>query len=103
MKQLADQYGADALVVVFGLNELANLRIMATTFRSGDPSYAGALGGVALGLASYHILELRDEIPPEVWREEMAMKELEIGEPREAEIHAALAAIRGEAAAASGG
>jgi betaine reductase len=67
-------------VVVFGLNELFNLRIMATTFRAGDPSFAGALGGIALNLDSYHIFELKDEIPPAVWEEEMAFKELEVAD-----------------------
>jgi betaine reductase len=65
-------------VLVFGLNEPGNLRIMATTFKEGDPSYAGALGGIALGLKSYHIFELKDEIPPEVWEKEMSFKELEV-------------------------
>ena len=51
---------------------------MATTFRDGDPSYAGALGGVALGLKSYHIFELKDEIPADVWEREMSFKELEV-------------------------
>ena len=64
-------------MVVFGLNEPGNLRIMATTFKEGDPSFAGALGGVALGLCSYHIFELKDEIPEDVWAEEMAIEELE--------------------------
>jgi betaine reductase len=64
--------------VVFGLNELFNLRIMATTFKVGDPSFAGALGGTALDLDSYHIFELKEEIPPAVWEEEMAFKELEV-------------------------
>ena len=64
-------------MIVFGLNELGNLRIMATTFKEGDPSFAGALGGVALGLKSYHIFELKDEVPPEVWEKEMAIKELQ--------------------------
>ena len=63
---------------MFGLNELFNLRIMATTFKLGDPSFAGALGGIALELDSYHIFELKDEIPPAVWEEEMAFKELEV-------------------------
>jgi hypothetical protein len=63
---------------VFGLNEPGNLRIMATTFKSGDPGYAGVLGGVALGLPSYHIFELKDQIPPDVWEREMAFKELEV-------------------------
>ena len=58
---------------------------MGTTFRDGDPSYAGPLGGVALGLRSYHIFELRDEVPTDVWMEQMAMEELEIeDEQREA-------------------
>ena len=52
---------------MFGLNEPGNLRIMATTFKEGDPGYAGVLGGVALGLPSYHIFELKEEIPAEVW------------------------------------
>jgi hypothetical protein len=65
-------------VLVFGLNQPFNLRIMATTFRDGDPSYAGPLGGIALGLPSYHIFELKDEIPEDVWEREMAFKELEI-------------------------
>jgi betaine reductase len=63
---------------VLGLNEPENLRILATTFKDGDPSYAGPLAGVALGLKSYHIFELKAEIPDDVWSAEMAMKELEV-------------------------
>ena len=63
---------------MLGLNEPMNLRIMATTFKDGDPSFAGPLAGIALGIPSYHILELEDEIPERVWNEQMAMKELEI-------------------------
>lgn len=51
---------------------------MAATFKEGDPSYAGALGGVALGLKSYHVFELKDEVPEEVWDSEMAIKELQV-------------------------
>jgi len=81
---------------VFGLNELFNLRIMATTFKEGDPSFAGALGGVALGLPSYHIFELKDEIPPEVWEREMAFKELEVEEEQAQKICALMREIRGD-------
>ena len=94
MKKLADQYGADALVVVFGLNEPANLRIMATTFKQGDPSYAGALGGIALGLESYHIFELKDEIPEDAWAEEMTFEELEAGDELIEEICQTMRDIR---------
>jgi hypothetical protein len=81
---------------VFGLNQPLNLRVMATTFRDGDPSYAGALGGVALGLKSYHIFELKDEIPEDVWEREMAFKELEVEDELIAQIIATMREIRGE-------
>jgi hypothetical protein len=81
---------------VFGLNELANLRIMATTFKDGDPSFAGALGGVALGLKSYHIFELKDAIPPDVWAAEMAFKELEVEDELIARLCQTLKEIRGD-------
>jgi len=83
-------------VVVFGLNELANLRIMASTFKDGDPSYAGALGGIALGLKSYHIFELKDEIPADVWEAEMAFKELEVEDELIEKLCTALREIRGD-------
>ena len=94
MKRLAEEHGTDDLIVVFGVNEPANLRIMASTFKDGDPSYAGALGGVALGLPSYHILELKDEVPEAVWQEQMAMKELEIEDEVESAIRATLEQVR---------
>jgi betaine reductase len=81
-------------VVVFGLNEVPNLRIMATTFKEGDPSYAGALGGIPLGLASYHIFELKDEIPADVWSREMAIEELEVEDELIEEICATMREIR---------
>jgi hypothetical protein len=84
------------LVLVFGLNELGNLRIMATTFKEGDPSYAGALGGIALGLKSYHIFELKDEIPEDVWAKEMAFKELEVEDALIEKICRLMQDIRGD-------
>ncbi|NNC65186.1 MAG: hypothetical protein HKN84_10405 [Gammaproteobacteria bacterium] len=96
MKSLADKHGADQLVLVFGLNQLFNLRIMATTFRDGDPSYAGALGGVALGLRSYHIFELKDEIPEDVWEREMAFNELEVEDEQIEQICATMREIRAD-------
>jgi len=53
---------------------------MTRTFKSGDPSYAGPLAGVTLGLDSYHILELKEYIPKDVWEKEMTLYELEIEE-----------------------
>jgi len=83
-------------VLVFGLNQPFNLRVMATTFKDGDPSFAGALGGVALGLKSYHIFELRDEIPADIWEQEMAFKELEVEDELIEQICATMREIRGD-------
>ena len=83
-------------MVVFGLNEPANLRIMATTFKEGDPSFAGALGGIALGLKSYHIFELKSEIPPDTWASEMAVEELQAEDELIEEIRATMREVRGE-------
>ena len=80
VKSLAEKYGTDSLIVVLGINQPPTLQIMSRTFKSGDPSYAGSLAGVSLGLESYHILELKEQIPGEVWEAEMAMYELEIEE-----------------------
>ncbi len=83
-------------MLVFGLNQIFNLRVMATTFKDGDPSYAGALGGIALGLKSYHIFELKDEIPEAVWEQEMAFKELEVEDELVEQICSMMREIRGE-------
>lgn len=94
MKALAEQFGADELVLVLGLNQPFTLRILASTFKDGDPSYAGPLGGIALGLASYHVFELKDEVPPEVWEREMAFKELEMEEEEIEKICSLMSEIR---------
>ena len=83
-------------MIVFGLNELGNLRIMATTFKEGDPSFAGALGGIALGLKSYHIFELKSEIPADTWESEMAIEELEIEDALLEKICKTMREVRGE-------
>jgi hypothetical protein len=82
--------------VVFGLNEPDNLRIMATTFKEGDPSYAGVLGGIALGLPSYHIFELKSEIPEDAWNEEMEFEELRTEDELIDEICETMRTVRGE-------
>ena len=82
--------------MVVGINQPGALAIMAQTFRSGDPSYAGPLAGVALGLTTYHIMELKNEIPATVWEEEMAIYELELEEESRATIVRVLREGRGE-------
>ncbi len=45
---------------------------------SGDPSWAGPLAGVALGLPVYHIMEpeMKAQIEPAVYKEHLALMEI---------------------------
>jgi hypothetical protein len=96
VKELADKHGNKDLIIVFGLNQPFTLRTMGVTFQDGDPSFSGSLGGVALGLKSYHILELKDQIPEDVWEEEMGMKEFEIEDDLVDNILKTMKDVRGE-------
>src|SRR6266545_1569362 len=63
IKQVVEQAGADDVIAVLGANSAAAVEMTAITLKSGDPSYAGPLTGIALGIPSYHILE--SEIGPD--------------------------------------
>jgi betaine reductase len=75
IKRLADEHGADALIVLLGAPDAESAGIAAETVVLGDPSWAGPLAGVQLGLPVYHILEdeARDAIPPEVWEDQVGL------------------------------
>ncbi len=78
IKRLADEYGADRLVVVLGAADVEGVEISAETLTTGDPSFVGPLANVQLGLKVYHILEpeLKECIPQEVFREKLGIFEL---------------------------
>ena len=70
-----DQEGKDNLIVVLGASDLEGAEISAETVTVGDPSFAGPLAGVPLGLPVYHILEpeLRQFIPEPVYEENIGI------------------------------
>jgi glycine/sarcosine/betaine reductase complex component A len=75
IKRLADEHGADSLLVLLGAPDAESAGIAAETVVLGDPSWAGPLAGVQLGLPVYHILEdeARDAIPTEVWEDQVGL------------------------------
>ncbi len=75
IKRLVDQHGADTLLVLLGAPDAESAGIAAETVVLGDPSWAGPLAGVQLGLPVYHILEdqVRDSIPGDVWEEQVGL------------------------------
>lgn len=76
IKDLAEKYGKDELVVVLGGGEAEASGPAAETVSAGDPTFAGPLAGVPLGLKAYHIFELKDEIDPAVYEEQVSMMEM---------------------------
>ncbi len=76
IKELAEKHSAEDLVVIIGGAEAEASGLAAETVTAGDPTYAGALAGVSLGLAVYHIFELKDEIDEEIWDEQISMMEM---------------------------
>ena len=75
IKRLADEHGADQLLVLLGAPDAESAEIAAETVVLGDPTYAGALAEVQLGLPVYHVLEdeVRSQIDDEVWEEQVGV------------------------------
>lgn len=76
IKELAEKYGKDDLIVVLGGAEAEASGLAAETVSAGDPTYAGPLAGVPLGLKAYHMLELKDDVDAEVYENQIAMMEM---------------------------
>ena len=78
VKDFADEYGAENLVVVLGAAEGEAAGLAAETVTAGDPTFAGPLTGVQLGLTTYHVCEpvLKEEFDPAVYDEQVGMMEM---------------------------
>jgi len=71
IKRLAEELGKENLIVLLGASDIEGAEIAAETLTHGDPSFAGPLAGVPLGLPIYHILEpeVRAAVPEDVYEE----------------------------------
>ena len=78
VKDLTEKYGAENVVVILGGAEAESAGLSAETVAAGDPTYAGPLAGVALGLATYHVVEpeVKDEFDAAVYDEQCGMMEM---------------------------
>ena len=57
IKELAEQYGKEDIVVILGAPNVDSSLIQFETVTRGDPTYAGPLAGVELGLRAFHVFE----------------------------------------------
>ena len=78
VKDFADEYGAENLVVVLGAAEGEAAGLAAETVTAGDPTFAGPLTGVQLGLTVYHVCEpeMKAEFDEAVYDEQVSMMEV---------------------------
>lgn len=78
VKEFADEYGAENLVVVLGAAEGEAAGLAAETVTAGDPTFAGPLTGVQLGLQVYHVCEaeMKEEFDEAVYDEQVSMMEM---------------------------
>ncbi len=77
VKRAADEH-PDGLVVLLGTPDVESTQTLAQTVVSGDPSYAGPLAGVPLGLPVFHVFEptIKQQIPAEIYEAQVALSEL---------------------------
>ena len=78
IKDAAEKFGGENVVVILGSSDAEGAEIYAETVSNGDPTYAGPLAGVQLGLPVYHIFDdvIRKECDPVAWDEQVNMMEM---------------------------
>jgi betaine reductase len=82
-------------MVLLGTPNAESSRLYAMTVTEGDPSWAGALAGVALGLPVYHVMEeaVKTQVAPAVYAEHVALMEMVL---EAADIAQAVQAVRAQ-------
>jgi len=78
IKAKVAEIGQDNLAVILGSPDPDAAEMYAETVTLGDPTYAGPLAGVSLRLPVYYILEpeIKQQIPPEVYKEQVEIMEM---------------------------
>ena len=78
VKEFAETFGPENLMVILGAAEGEASGIAAETVTAGDPTFAGPLTGVSLGLQVYHICEeeVKSVVDATVYEEQVGMMEM---------------------------
>ena len=78
IKELAEEHGKENLMVILGGAEAEASGLACETVTNGDPTFAGPLAGVQLGLACYHVLEpqVKEEFDEDVYEDQISMMEM---------------------------
>ena len=78
VKDMAEKYGAENVVVLIGGAEAESAGLAAETVTAGDPTFAGPLAGVPLGLKVYHAVEpeFKESVDADVYDDQIGMMEM---------------------------
>jgi glycine/sarcosine/betaine reductase complex component A len=78
VSRLAEGSATDDMVVILGQPDAGSAGLFAETVTRGDPTWAGPLAGVPLGLPVYHILdpEIKEQMDAELYQEHVGLMEL---------------------------
>ena len=78
VKDFSEEFGPENVIVILGASEAEASGLAAETVTAGDPTFAGPLTGVSLGLNVYHVCEpeIKDEVDPAVYDEQVSMMEM---------------------------
>lgn len=95
VKEAAEKYGNENVVVLLGASEAEAAGLAAETVTVGDPTFAGPLAGVELNLAVYHVLEeeIKSQFDQDLYEEQMGMMEMVLDID---EISSEMQDVRGE-------
>lgn len=75
---LSETYPPQELIVILGGAEAEASGLACETVTNGDPTFAGPLAGVQLGLQCYHIVEdeVKQTVDAEVYQQQVGMMEM---------------------------
>ena len=75
---MTEEYGAENMVVLVGAAEAESAGLAAETVTNGDPTFAGSLAGVQLGLKVYHVVEpeFKESVSADVYSDQIEMMEM---------------------------
>ena len=78
VNRLATETGTDDMIVLLGQPDPNSAGLFAETVTRGDPTWAGPLAGVPLGLPVWHILEpeIEETMDPDLYQEHVGLMEL---------------------------
>ncbi len=78
IKRTLEANGKENVIVVLGSPDASSAELYAETVTHGDPTWAGVLAGVPLGLPVYHIVEqeVKDSVDPSVYEEQVGVMDV---------------------------